>query len=79
MAAEAEDSLAVRDVPDTTCRKTTGGGKHSWEGFRGILIKFGFRPRRVATNSEFRFGNAGILVSEEVNLTCEQKLLEKGL
>ena len=60
----SENSLAMRGVPNTAYRKTLVGEKVVGK-IEKQLFKFGFRPRRVVVRSEFRFGNAGILVSEE--------------
>ena len=40
-------------------------GEHTLGRIEKQLLKFGFRSRRVSVRSEFRFGNAGTLVSEE--------------
>jgi glutathione peroxidase-family protein len=54
----------MRGVPDMACRKTLVGEKAGGK-IEKQLFNFGFRPRRVVVRSEFRFGNAGTLVSEE--------------
>lgn len=54
----------MRGVPDTAYRKTLVGEKVAGK-IEKQLFKCGFRPRRVVVRSKFRFGNAGILVSEE--------------
>ena len=54
-------------VPDTACRKTLVG-EYTLRGMEAKLNSRGLRVRRRKEVNEFRFGNAGTLISSEVAL-----------
>ena len=60
-----DNSLSLCGVPDTACRKTLVG-KETLARIESHLLKFGLRIRKKKVSNEFRFGNAGTLMSHEV-------------
>ena len=59
--------LTLCGVPDTACRKTLVGAE-TLKRIESHLKGFGLKTSRARVHSEFRFGNAGTLTSEEAVL-----------
>eukprot|EP00435_Cladocopium_sp_Y103_P072919 s192_g41.t1 len=67
-AGNFDDPILITcGVPDTACRKTLVG-KNILAHIERHLSEHGMKTRRAKVSSEFRFGNNGILSSEEVVL-----------
>ena len=60
-----DSSLAACGVPDTACRRTLVGA-YTLTCIERLLARQGYQVRKVSESNQFRFGNSGVLSSDEV-------------
>ena len=60
-----DPSLAFCGVPDTACRRTLVGA-YTLRNIADLLATQGLSVKRARYRSQFRFGNSGTLVSEQI-------------